>query len=303
MPAPVSGLILTGFVVAGDALQLGPVHRGAHPTDTPVFMCRTFRESFLSRFGALVFMLGSHRQSSSGWFVKCLDDIRTGRVTDMEIAVLNASSSGASDEDWASRTQLRALNKDVNEFNMQQLSALPGTPVVYECEDELNASTTHPRRIEYAQACLANVAPAAVQLKPGASVLLTRQVDGVASSTQGRVSHCAKTYVRCVFAGRRVVVPYVPFDVIDNCGERLASRSAIPLVLAWAMTIHRAQGATLDTLAIDFSSLHWREPGLAYSGLSRCREFDDMLVRGLRREHIVVSEEAASFSVGMTGLV
>lgn len=265
-------------------------------------MSRTFRDSFLSRHGALVFLLGSHRQSSTGWFVQCLDRIRTGQVTDADIAILNATSEGISEQQWASRTQLRAKNVDVNLFNNARLSALPGAPITYFCKDEANSSIQHPRRIEYAMTRVTVLAPAAVTLKPGALVLLTRQVDGVPSATQGQVTSCLDSHVRCTFAGQRVDVPFVSFDVVDNCGVRLASRHMVPLVLAWAMTIHRAQGATLDTLSIDFSCLLWREPGLAYTGLSRCRDFEDLYVRGLRREHVVVNEEAAAFHTLRAGV-
>jgi len=61
------------------------------------------------------------------------------------------------------------------------------------------------------------------------------------------------------------------------------------------MTIHRAQGATLNTLAIDFGQLNWRLQGLVYSGLSRCRTLEGLFVRGLRREHIVVDRDATAF--------
>lgn len=85
------------------------------------------------------------------------------------------------------------------------------------------------------------------------------------------------------------------FDVVDNCGEKLASRTQIPLVLGWAVTMHRCQGMTLDSLAIDFSKQMWRKQGLVYSGLSRCCTLRGLLVRGLRHELIVVSARATRF--------
>lgn len=264
-------------------------------------MSRTFRDAFLSRHGALVFLLGSHRQSSSGWFIQCLDRIRTGEVTEADIAILNSTSDGITEEQWESRTQLRAVNRQVDQFNRKKLSTLPGEPSTNQARDVFNNHITHPARVAYAQSCVKSLAPTSVTLKPGASVLLMRQIDGVPSATQGVVDSCTETLVRCTFGAKRVDVPFVSHDVIDNCGECLATRSAVPLMLSWAMTIHRAQGATLTSLSIDFSSLRWREPGLAYSGLSRCRKFDDLYVRGLRRDHVVACAEAASFFALPTG--
>lgn len=274
-------------------LQLGPVMKAQARLESPVYGARTFRESFLSRYGALVCLRGSHRQCSSGWLVQCLDRTRTGTFTDGDLSVLNATSQGVSDEMWSSRTQLRAQVKDVNAVNRTRLEALSGPSAVYACHDKVYV--THVLRRETATKALQDVAPASVAVKERAVVILTRAVDGVPSGTQGVVTKCGRDYVACLFDSRVVVVSYVQFDVVDNVNTLLASRSAIPLLLAWAITIHRAQGTSLNSLAIDFATLSWRAPGLVYSGISRCRLFENLYVRGLRREHIRVCPEALEF--------
>lgn len=282
-------------IVAGDPLQLGPVQPSRAQKDEPVYMCRVFRDTFLSRYGLVFFLNGSHRQANDSWFVACLDRVRKGTVSDVDLMVLNATSDGVAADAWNERTQLRALNADVNAYNAAKLSNLSGAEVVYSCRDEIAVGITHPARRAYAQRCMSEVAPPSVSLKPGAVVLSTRDVEGVATATQGVVRQCGPASVLCDFGGRVVAVSIMAFDVIDNCGSKLATRRAMPLVLAWAMTIHRAQGASLSTLAIDFSQLNWRLSGLVYSGLSRCRSLDGLLVRGLRRDHIVVDEDALKF--------
>ena len=260
-----------------------------------MYLCRIFRDSFLSRYGFLVFLTGSHRQSGNSWFVGCLDRVRKGEVTDGDLLVLNATSEGVTVAEWDDRTQLRALNVHVNAYNKDKLSRLAGAEYVYKCRDEIANDLTHPARRAFAERSMQEVAPAEVVLKPGAVVLSTREMDGVATASQGVVKECRATSVVCDFVGRLVVVEVATFDVMDNCGTRLATRHAMPLVLAWAMTIHRAQGASLNTLAIDFCELNWRLEGLVYSGLSRCRSLDGLLVRGLRREHIIVDRDAMHF--------
>lgn len=282
-------------IVGGDPLQLRPVQTKSTRQDVPVYMCRIFRDSFLSRYGMLVFLTGSHRQSGDSWFVSCLDRVRKGEVTDQDLMVLNATSDGVAADEWDKRTQLRALNAQVDAFNNDQLSRLAGAQVVYSCRDEVAAHLTHPARRAYAQRCLREVAPPCVTLKRGAVVLSTREVDLVATATQGVVKDCREASVLCDFGGRLVDVKAAAFDVIDNCGTTLATRHAMPLALAWAMTIHRAQGTSLSTLAIDFCMLNWRLEGLVYAGLSRCRSLAGLFVRGLRRDHIVVDEDAVQF--------
>lgn len=263
--------------------------------DPPVYMCRPFRDTFLSSFGSRVILDGSHRQSRSGWLSGCLDRVRVGTATAADLRILNATSNGVSESVWESHTQLRAVNSQVDDFNNRQLLKLSGIAVVYKSRDSLNAEITHPKRQEYASRVVQDLAPPEVALKPGAVVLTTRAVHGVATATQGVVVKCLPTRVVCMFCGAEVDVAPAAFDLIDNRGEHLATRFAIPLILGWAMTVHRAQGATLDTLAVDFSDLCWREEGLVYTALSRCRLLEGLLVRGLRSDHIVVCADALKF--------
>lgn len=158
--------------------------------------------------------------------------------------------------------------------------------------DVMNEAITHPKRCEYALKCIPTLAPSSVTLKPFTVVLTTRAVDGIPTATQGIVKRCSPTEVQCEFGGRVVVVPFVKFDLIDSCNPRLAFRSAMPLVLSWAITVHRAQGCSMDSLSVDFSKLSWREPGLVYSGLSRCRLLETLFVRGQQRKHVVACDEA-----------
>lgn len=281
--------------MGGDPLQLGPVLNGMALLGPPVYLSRMFRDSFQSRHGSLVFLLGSHRQSPSSWFVGCLDRIRTGKVTDTDLLLLNATSDGINDELWNSHTQLRATNREVCAINKARLERLPGPAVEYTSRDEINPSITHPNRLSYIRKQLEEAAPASIFLKPGAVVLTTRELDKVPTGTQGVVLECVKDGAVCELFGRRVHVSLVWFECVDNCNVRLGSRLAMPVLLSWAMTIHRAQGTNLSTLAIDFSALQWCKEGLVYAGLSRCRLLEGLFIRAICRKHIVVCSDALKF--------
>jgi ATP-dependent exoDNAse (exonuclease V) alpha subunit len=70
--------------------------------------------------------------------------------------------------------------------------------------------------------------------------------------------------------GREVKVEKLSFSLLDADGNTKASVIQYPVILAYATTIHKSQGATLDELWCDLGSL-W-EPGHAYVALSRLRD-------------------------------
>jgi ATP-dependent DNA helicase PIF1 len=68
-----------------------------------------------------------------------------------------------------------------------------------------------------------------------------------------------------------------------------------PLMLAWAVTIHKSQGKTLDSIQVDFGSGAFA-PGQAYVALSRCRSLDGIrLSRPLRVTDIMCDPRIRRF--------
>jgi len=86
--------------------------------------------------------------------------------------------------------------------------------------------------------------------------------------------------------GREVKVEKMSFSLLDADGNAKASVIQFPVNLAYATTIHKSQGATLDELWCDLGAL-W-EPGHAYVALSRLRDANGLhIVRWSPRSFIV----------------
>lgn len=81
-------------------------------------------------------------------------------------------------------------------------------------------------------------------------------------------------------ATARTIVTVLPalHTVQDNIGKILCSRHQVPLILAYALTIHRAQGQTLDAVIFDMREIF--ACGQVYTALGRARSFESVKIRG-----------------------
>lgn len=80
-----------------------------------------------------------------------------------------------------------------------------------------------------------------------------------------------------------------------NDMERIvATRVQMPLALAWALTVHKAQGMSLDRMRVNLSG-SFAPPGMACMALSRCRTLAELHVTGLTREKVRVDKDALAF--------
>lgn len=73
------------------------------------------------------------------------------------------------------------------------------------------------------------------------------------------------------------VVPIVPFKATFDNGGKTMSRTQVPIRLAWAVTIHKSQGLTLDRAKIGLGKREFAN-GLTFVALSRVRSLDALML-------------------------
>jgi ATP-dependent exoDNAse (exonuclease V) alpha subunit len=88
--------------------------------------------------------------------------------------------------------------------------------------------------------------------------------------------------------------------VWDDAAQQIVSEvvgafTQYPLRLAWAVTIHKAQGKTFDAVVVDVGRGTFA-PGQAYVALSRCRSLEGLVLRTpLKPEHVLIDPRAQAF--------
>ena len=96
--------------------------------------------------------------------------------------------------------------------------------------------------------------------------------------------------------GRKITVGPAEWAVEDN-GKVVARIEQLPLRLAWAMTIHKSQGATLDSAFVDLKGAFVE--GQGYVALSRVKTLNGLYLNGYNENalkvHPLVSEQDAEF--------
>jgi len=97
--------------------------------------------------------------------------------------------------------------------------------------------------------------------------------------------------VRFVNGREEVIIPEYFSSEISGIGRCV--RYQLPLKLAWALTIHKCQGLTLDKASISLSGIF--ASGQAYVALSRVRSIDSMQIKSLSNESIIVDQDVCRF--------
>ena len=265
------------IIAVGDFGQLPPVTRNGQKRDW-CFLNEVWKKT---DFQTCQLKLNQRIQNIE--FLNVLADIREGMMSERVRNFLEEHTK-AHDEDHPG-TRLFPRRDQSEDYNQKKLAEIN--------EDEIIVDSIYLGEQRYIEILGKSApVPAQLKLKIGCRVLFLkndmqrRWVNG----TRGTVSGIESDHlVVRKEGGREVKVEKISFSMLDAEGNAKASVIQFPVILAYATTIHKSQGATLDELWCDLGSL-W-EPGHGYVALSRLRDPAGLhIVRWSPRSFIVDPE-------------
>jgi ATP-dependent DNA helicase PIF1 len=276
------------LVLAGDFCQLPPVNKGDDPTQF-IFEAPLWN-TLVDEVHELVTLV----RQKEPVFQQVLTEARMGRLSPESIKVLHDRKGLPWDELEIRPTLLFNRNAEVDTVNRVNMAALEGERHTYEAQDvqdpskrtntDTHAPLTSPDDPDIRTALnrLDTDAPyeTTLELCVGAQVMLITNMDqeaGLVNGSRGVVTGYSLSglpIVRFLGCKEPVIIDRANWWLADNPD---IGRSQIPLRVAYAVTIHKAQGATLDVALVDIGPSTF-EYGQAYVALSRVRSLGGLYV-------------------------
>lgn len=262
------------LILCGDFLQLPPVIKrednSSSGSQTPgQRFC--FQSSAWEKCIEYVYELKQvHRQSDSE-FVSILNHLRIGHINDDITKRLKATSKQKIEGNGILATQLCSHTNDASSINESKLENLPSEKVLFKAEDS-DASMTKQLDSQVQ-------APSQLYLKVDAQVMLLKNINissGLVNGARGVVVRFEKGIPVVKFKNNTEYICKHEKWIIKTPSGGTVTRRQIPLKLAWAFSIHKSQGLTLDCVEMSLSKVF--EAGQAYVALSRAKSLDSVRI-------------------------
>ena len=267
-------------VLCGDFFQLPPVTTANEPEMKFIYESPNWNNMNLK----VCYLEGQYRQGDEELLI-LLNSIREATVDDAVVERLRRSRNTVFPTMDSNRVvRLYSHNANVDLENQSELAKIPGEPHKF-----IMASSGNPAIVEaLRRGCLA---PEKLILKKGASVMFVKN-----NFEKGYVNGSLGTVIGFNEAGfpvvtlmnkTEIVAELATWEVEEN-GRMLAQTKQVPLRLAWAITVHKSQGMTLDAAQVGLTRCFQR--GMGYVALSRVRSLKGLKVLGFNRMALEVDE-------------
>jgi len=271
------------LIMCGDFFQLPPVAKGEEDRRF------AFETSAWQRCVQVNIELTQVKRQSDQELVQILNRIRRGQCTEKDAETLASTRNNCVSKSGIVPTKLCTHTDDVSLINKRELAKCEGEEKKFKAHDSDPALTKF----------MDNHTPveSVLTLKQGAQVMLLKNLNvssGLVNGARGRVEKFSSEghpIVRFV-GGVTQEIKSDKWTVKGGPGV-LMTRAQLPLRLAWAFSIHKSQGMTLDCVEVSLSRVF--ECGQAYVALSRAKNLTTLRILDFKPNCVRVDSKVSKF--------
>lgn len=284
------------LLISGDFLQLPPVKSYF------AFQSTAWKEINLQRI-----ILTQNMRQTDNTFHQALDKIRRGIADDFVQRVIGPCVREVETVNGIKPTRMFPTKDSVMRINIEELRKLDDIiiiPAKWTINDPSMISKETPpdwmMKKVWSQVPIMEKLPIA----PYAQIMLTKNLDitnGLANGSRGIVLKMTNEVITVQFVNGQIIdILKETFDV-KLSPTKVVYIHQFPLLLAWATTIHKSQGMTLDLAEMDLSASF--EYGMIYVALSRVRSLDGLYINAINYQKIKAHPDALEFYGFTDGVV
>ena len=277
------------LVMSGDFFQLPPINRPNGRSGGFVVHSNVWQE-----LDPVILYLEEQYRQDDETLLEILNALRDDDIRRHHAETLLARVEAQPEDE--NITELHTVNIDVDTLNVRRLQTLDSEEKMY-----TQVSTGAQNYVDTLQRSV--LAPSELLLKKGALVMAVKNSPARAyvNGSIGTVTDFepGTEYPVVEFKnGRTVTMTPESWELRDGDRKR-ASISQVPLRLAWAITVHKSQGMTLDAAKIDLRKAF--VPGMGYVALSRVKNLENLYLYGINRVALQISEDALAINDVLKG--
>ena len=270
------------IVLCGDFFQLPPINKENDGVASFAYQSEIWKNMDLQ----ICYLEEQYRQDSEGSLLRVLNDIRQNATGEETKRLLQKCY--AMPRHQINPTKLYTHNREVDTLNLRELDKISGSPKAYQMRSSGSKKIVESLK----KSCLALEE---LLLKKDAVVMFVKNnfEAGFVNGTLGKVIDFDKGLpVIETYSGKKIKVEYESWHIEED-GTIKAKLTQIPLRLAWAITVHKSQGMSLDSAEVDLSKSFVE--GMGYVALSRARTLAGLYLKGINEMALRVNEDILVF--------
>lgn len=276
-------------VMSGDFFQLPPINRNGSKLGGFIVNSRVWQELN----PVICYIEDQHRQEDRK-LLEILNAIRSGDIRRSHVESL-LSRTNVLPENSETLTEIHTVNVDVDKINEARLGLIEGDTYLYE-----QSTTGGKNYVENLQRSV--LAPDILRLKKGALVMAVKNSPDrkYSNGSLGIVvdfDSLNNNYPKVEFKNSKTVLMTPDTWELRDGDRKRASITQIPLRLAWAITVHKSQGMTIDEAKIDLRKAFVE--GMGYVALSRVKNLHNLYLSGINQMALRVSEDAKIIDINL----